>query len=194
MLVVASCSMPRFPKLGSNYPAIVVSDWGYPSNTMDVVLVAGSMLCIGRSNYYRFNHPEEAELMKTILPNARISSVPLHFANAEPPGNRFDSIWPRIFFYFTANRQPCNGHRTCLRSFSTFLEAQLGTWLAHGTELSPSLFSFCAALLPSLPSFTKLSFVFHNVTKFSVLWLGFTESFLVWSMITKLYWYLPSFT
>ena len=31
------------------------------------------MICIGRSNYFRFNHPEEAELMKTILPNARIS-------------------------------------------------------------------------------------------------------------------------
>lgn len=50
------------------------------------------MICIGRSNYYRFNHPEEAERMKTILPNARISSVPMNFAGAcptavEPPGN-----------------------------------------------------------------------------------------------------------
>jgi len=43
-------------------------------------LFIGSMICIGRSNYFRFNHPEEAERMKTILPNAaRISSVPMHF-------------------------------------------------------------------------------------------------------------------
>lgn len=53
------------------------------------------MICIGRSNYFRFNHPEEAERMKTILPNsARISSVPMHFQqhnghghnHQEPPG------------------------------------------------------------------------------------------------------------
>ena len=51
--------------------------------------VSGSMICVGRSNCFRFNHPEEAERMKTILPNARISSVPLHFSSAagEPPGN-----------------------------------------------------------------------------------------------------------
>jgi hypothetical protein len=35
------------------------------------------MLCIGRSNYLRFNHPAEARLMKSILPNARISMAPL---------------------------------------------------------------------------------------------------------------------
>lgn len=68
--------------------------------------VSGSMICVGRSNYFRFNHPEEAERMKTILPNARISSVPMNFANAssisgitsapsaaspEPPGMLFSS-------------------------------------------------------------------------------------------------------
>ena len=67
--------------------------------------ISGSMICVGRSNYFRFNHPEEAERMKTILPNARISSVPMNFANAssatgitsnapsatspEPPGTFF---------------------------------------------------------------------------------------------------------
>lgn len=40
-------------------------------------LTQGCMLCIGRSNYLRFNHPAEARLMKSILPNARISMVPL---------------------------------------------------------------------------------------------------------------------
>ena len=55
------------------------------------------MICIGRSNYFRFNHPEEAERMKTILPiAARISSVPMHFQqhnghghHQEPPGMHF---------------------------------------------------------------------------------------------------------
>jgi len=46
------------------------------------------MICIGRSNYFRFNHPEEAELVKTILPNARISSVPMQFVSSEPPGKK----------------------------------------------------------------------------------------------------------
>lgn len=70
-------------------------------------LFLGSMICVGRSNYFRFNHPEEAERMKTILPNARISSVPMNFASAssaagitsapsatspEPPGTIFMSF------------------------------------------------------------------------------------------------------
>ena len=38
---------------------------------------AGTMLCIGRSNYLRFNHPAEARLMKSILPSARLSMAPL---------------------------------------------------------------------------------------------------------------------
>ncbi|XP_049950231.1 pleckstrin homology-like domain family B member 1 isoform X2 [Schistocerca serialis cubense] len=42
-------------------------------------LTQGSMICIGRSNYLRFNHPAEARLMKSILPNTRISMVPLSF-------------------------------------------------------------------------------------------------------------------
>ena len=69
--------------------------------------ISGSMICVGRSNYFRFNHPEEAERMKTILPNARISSVPMNFANApsatgipsapsatspEPPGKFFSEL------------------------------------------------------------------------------------------------------
>ncbi|KDR07384.1 hypothetical protein L798_03213 [Zootermopsis nevadensis] len=40
-------------------------------------LTQGCMLCVGRSNYLRFNHPAEARLMKSILPNTRISMVPL---------------------------------------------------------------------------------------------------------------------
>lgn len=42
------------------------------------------MLTIGRSNYMRFNHPAEAKLMKSVLPNSRISMAPITF---EPPDN-----------------------------------------------------------------------------------------------------------
>lgn len=37
------------------------------------------MIGIGRSNYLRFNHPEEANLMKSVLPNTRISMAPIQF-------------------------------------------------------------------------------------------------------------------
>ncbi|KAB7508124.1 Pleckstrin homology-like domain family B member 2, partial [Armadillidium nasatum] len=37
------------------------------------------MICLGRSHYFRFNHPSEAKLMKAILPNARISMAPITF-------------------------------------------------------------------------------------------------------------------
>lgn len=37
------------------------------------------MLTIGRSNYMRFNHPAEANLMKSVLPNSRISMAPISF-------------------------------------------------------------------------------------------------------------------
>lgn len=39
------------------------------------------MLTIGRSNYMRFNHPAEAKLMKSVLPNPRISMAAI---NIEP--------------------------------------------------------------------------------------------------------------
>ncbi|EEB10687.1 conserved hypothetical protein [Pediculus humanus corporis] len=48
--------------------------------TSPVRLRQGSMLCIGRSNYLRFNHPAEANLMKEFFPNTRISmAAPLNF-------------------------------------------------------------------------------------------------------------------
>ncbi|RZC32272.1 pleckstrin -likey-like domain family B member 1, partial [Asbolus verrucosus] len=47
------------------------------------------MLTIGRSNYLRFNHPAEAKIMKSVLPNPRISMVPITF---EP-----DNIFPSKF-------------------------------------------------------------------------------------------------
>ncbi|KAJ8940967.1 hypothetical protein NQ318_010368 [Aromia moschata] len=45
------------------------------------------MLTIGRSNYMRFNHPAEAKLMKSVLPNPRISMAPINFE----PDNSFQS-------------------------------------------------------------------------------------------------------
>lgn len=42
-------------------------------------LSQGSMLCLGRSNYFRFNHPQQAQIMKNAMPDCRISMVPLNF-------------------------------------------------------------------------------------------------------------------
>ncbi|CAG0886873.1 unnamed protein product [Darwinula stevensoni] len=42
-------------------------------------LTQGCMICLGRSSYFRFNHPQEAQLMKSILPNNRVSVVPINF-------------------------------------------------------------------------------------------------------------------
>ncbi|CAG4960706.1 unnamed protein product [Parnassius apollo] len=42
-------------------------------------LSQGSMLTIGRSNYLRFNHPEEAKLMKSVLPSGHVSMAPIQF-------------------------------------------------------------------------------------------------------------------
>lgn len=47
--------------------------------TGPVRLSQGSMLCLGRSNYFRFNHPQEAQIMKNAMPDCRISMVPLNF-------------------------------------------------------------------------------------------------------------------
>lgn len=47
------------------------------------VVFPGVMLTIGRSNYLRFNHPAEAKLMKSVLPNPRISMAPITFEPAD---------------------------------------------------------------------------------------------------------------
>ncbi|XP_041985655.1 pleckstrin homology-like domain family B member 2 [Aricia agestis] len=46
-------------------------------------LSQGSMLTIGRSNYLRFNHPEEALLMKSVLPAGHVSMAPAQFTPNE---------------------------------------------------------------------------------------------------------------
>ncbi|KAJ8967451.1 hypothetical protein NQ317_018308 [Molorchus minor] len=53
--------------------------------TSPLRLSQGVMLTIGRSNYMRFNHPAEAKLMKSVLPNPRISMAPINFE----PDNSF---------------------------------------------------------------------------------------------------------
>ncbi|KAL5019694.1 hypothetical protein ScPMuIL_002586 [Solemya velum] len=47
--------------------------------TKPIRLTQGCMICLGRSNYFRFNHPQEAKKMKDAMPNSRISCVPLNF-------------------------------------------------------------------------------------------------------------------
>ena len=34
------------------------------------------MICLGKNNYFRFNHPKEAARIKAELPNSRFSIVP----------------------------------------------------------------------------------------------------------------------
>ncbi|XP_053408390.1 pleckstrin homology-like domain family B member 1 isoform X3 [Mercenaria mercenaria] len=45
--------------------------------TMPTRLAQGCMICLGRSNYFRFNHPREARKMKEAMPNCRVSCAPL---------------------------------------------------------------------------------------------------------------------
>ena len=41
-------------------------------------IISGCMLCLGRSNYFRFNHPREARKMREAMPkNYRVSCEPL---------------------------------------------------------------------------------------------------------------------
>lgn len=57
------------------------------------------MLTIGRSNYMRFNHPAEAKLMKSVLPNSRISVAPINFEvesnGASPKINKKPPVVPK---------------------------------------------------------------------------------------------------
>lgn len=59
----------------------------------DLSLFLGCMLCLGRSNYFRFNHPKEAKKIKEAMPNCRISCAPLAFLQ----GNYYH---PSLTFYF----------------------------------------------------------------------------------------------
>ena len=44
------------------------------------VFFSGCMICLGRSNYFRFNHPQEAALIRSVLPeNNRLSQPPIGF-------------------------------------------------------------------------------------------------------------------
>ncbi|CAH0546228.1 unnamed protein product [Brassicogethes aeneus] len=61
-------------------------------------LSQGVMLTIGRSNYMRFNHPAEAKLMKSVLPNPRISMAPIYFEpdnSFQPKFNKKPPVAPR---------------------------------------------------------------------------------------------------
>ncbi|XP_049267425.1 pleckstrin homology-like domain family B member 1 [Rhipicephalus sanguineus] len=50
----------------------------------------GCMICIGRSNFFRFNNPEEAEnLKKDTLPNARLPPISNSFRPVTEPPGRF---------------------------------------------------------------------------------------------------------
>lgn len=54
------------------------------------------MLTIGRSNYMRFNHPAEAKLMKSVLPNSRISMAPISFEPQDAYPAKFNKKPPVV--------------------------------------------------------------------------------------------------
>ncbi|XP_063920818.1 pleckstrin homology-like domain family B member 1 isoform X2 [Zophobas morio] len=61
-------------------------------------LSQGVMLTIGRSNYMRFNHPAEAKIMKSVLPNPRISmaAITIEPENVfQPKYNKKPPVVPR---------------------------------------------------------------------------------------------------
>lgn len=64
-------------------------------------LSQGCMICIGRSNYFRFNHPVEARLIKSFFPNTRISNFyDSGYENKKPPRKSWtddDNISPKVF-------------------------------------------------------------------------------------------------
>ncbi|CAH2268917.1 jg2788, partial [Pararge aegeria aegeria] len=71
-------------------------------------LSQGSMLTIGRSNYLRFNHPEEAKLMKSVLPSGHVSMAPIQFQPNEqcvPTGYVNHNTDPSNQCYQNANAQ-----------------------------------------------------------------------------------------
>ena len=59
------------------------------SSTPSVALFfAGCMICLGKSNYFRFNHPREAKRIKESHPGNRFSIVPDQYY----PG-MIDGLW-----------------------------------------------------------------------------------------------------
>ena len=64
------------------------------------------MICLGRSNYFRFNHPAEAQRMKDALPKSkqRLSVLPIGFI----PG-KHDTFYHRISTtMFATNVHECS--------------------------------------------------------------------------------------
>ncbi|XP_076338258.1 uncharacterized protein LOC143240159 isoform X2 [Tachypleus tridentatus] len=59
-------------------------------------LVQGSMICVGKANFFRFNHPQEARKMKMINSNMRVSFVPndISFVSDCIPTQQ-EAIWER---------------------------------------------------------------------------------------------------
>jgi len=89
---------------------------------------AGTMLCIGRSNYLRFNHPAEARLMKSILPNARISMAPLTLysgtVSCRTPGYPWHRS-PSIQVQYPAERPDIHGTAHPLFRYSILPNARI---------------------------------------------------------------------
>ncbi|XP_074026513.1 uncharacterized protein isoform X2 [Leptinotarsa decemlineata] len=104
-------------------------------------LSQGVMLTIGRSNYLRFNHPAEAKLIKSVLPNPRISMAPINFEpdnsyqtkfNKKPPVAPRKS--PRESFSDSSSDEPPSSIMTKVSKFE-YLAAQ-----NYKKSISPKVF------------------------------------------------------
>ena len=51
---------------------------------VEIFLVLGCMICLGKSNYFRFNHPKEAKRIRERNPGNRFSVMP----DKHYPGNK----------------------------------------------------------------------------------------------------------
>lgn len=100
------------------------------------------MLTIGRSNIMRFNHPAEAKLMKSVLPNSRISMTPVTFDvdpsaqnKKKPPTVPRKSKSPRDSYSDSGSEDPPSSIMTKVSKFE-YLAAQ-----NFKKSISPKVFS-----------------------------------------------------
>ncbi|KAL2095287.1 hypothetical protein ACEWY4_010006 [Coilia grayii] len=73
------CSLDAVPITRPTQLRQVRSDCPSSGSDLNGTANKGHTLCLGKSNFFRFNHPEEASLMKSMLPRR----VPRHWATAQ---------------------------------------------------------------------------------------------------------------
>jgi hypothetical protein len=112
--------------------------------------VSGSMLGIGRSNFFKFNHPAEANYMKSLMPNnARVSMMqPL-----VPMASEYSVVSLHLrLFCPDASRYGMAKSVVVLRHRVREREQKINTLKALCLALSLGVFSLFLSLSLALPS------------------------------------------